>query len=157
MPGLVKEFIETLAPLRKGAGAGGGAERRPALGFLVQSGFPEAAHSRPVEGYNRKLAARLGCRYLGTIVKGGVEGIQVRPPRMNRRLYAAFHSLGESFGRSGAFDPGILKALARPERLSLAMRVLYRLLNLIGLGRFYWDWMLKKNGAYERRFARPYA
>jgi multimeric flavodoxin WrbA len=44
MPGVVKHFIEALAPL---------AERgtNPPLAFLVQSGFPEALHSRYVERY----------------------------------------------------------------------------------------------------------
>jgi hypothetical protein len=172
MPGLVKEFIETLGPLaaagpRRGDGGhpdGGHPDggrwhgtRRPALGFLVQSGFPEACHSRPVERYNRKLAERLGCRYFGTIVKGGVEGIQVKPPWMTRRLYERFYDLGETFGRSGELDPMMLRQLARPERLSLPMRLLYRLLDLTGVSGSYWNWMLKKNGAYDQRFARPYA
>jgi hypothetical protein len=37
------------------------------------------------------------------------------------------------------------------------VRLLYRLLDLTGLTRSYWDWMLKKNGAYDRRFVRPYS
>ena len=52
MPGLVMAFIEALAP-RVGA-------VNPPLGFLVQSGFPEALHSRPLERYLEKLARRLG-------------------------------------------------------------------------------------------------
>jgi hypothetical protein len=162
MPGLVKEFIESLASLQvggQGEGQTGSTDpgRRPALGFIVQSGFPEAAHSRPVERYNRKLAQRLGCRYLGTVVKGGVEGIQVKPSWMTRRLFREFYCLGEGFGRSGSFDEKKVRRLARPERLSAAVRLLYRLLDLTGLTRSYWDWMLKKNGAYDRRFVRPYS
>lgn len=150
MPGIVKAFIETLAPLC-------GREGNPALAFVVQSGFPEAAHSRPVERYNRKLAGRLGCRYLGTVVKGGVEGIQVMPPNMTRRLFTSFESLGESFGRTGELDAGLVRRLAGRERLSPVMRLLYRLLRLTGLTNFYWNGQLKSNGAFERRFAAPYA
>jgi multimeric flavodoxin WrbA len=57
MPAIVKEFIEDLGSLRGRAG-------NPALGFIVQSGFVEARHSRFVERYHKKLARRLGCRYL---------------------------------------------------------------------------------------------
>jgi len=150
MPGLVKQFIETLAPIC-------GRDKNPALGFIVQSGFPEATHSRPVERYNEKLALRLGCRYLGTIVKGGVEGIQVKPPGMTRKLYSAFYLLGEAFARTGAFEPQLVGRLAKPERLSPAARFLFSLLQLTGLTNFYWNWMLKENDAFKRRFARPYA
>jgi len=150
MPGLVKEFIETLAPLC-------GRQGNPALGFVVQSGFPEAAHSRAVERYCEKLTRRLGCRYLGTAVKGGVEGIQIMPPNMTRTLFASFEALGEAFGRTGTLEAGLVRRLAGRERLPLAMRLLYRLLGLTGLVNFYWNRQLKANGAWERRFARPYA
>ena len=43
-------------------------EGNPPVGFVVQSGFPEGLHSRYVERYLEKLAARLGSPYLGTIV-----------------------------------------------------------------------------------------
>jgi NAD(P)H-dependent FMN reductase len=150
MPGIVKEFIETLCPLCGRAG-------NPALGFVVQSGFPEAAHSRAVERYNEKLSRRLGCRYLGTVVRGGAEGIQVMPPSMTRRLFASFDAVGETFGRTGELDAGLVRRLAGSERLSLPMRLLYRLLRLTGLTNFYWNGQLKANGAFERRFAAPYA
>jgi len=55
MPGLVMAFIEALAPRAQPAAS----DPRPVLGFLVQSGFPEALHSRPLERYLEKLARRL--------------------------------------------------------------------------------------------------
>ena len=70
MPAIVKAFIEALSPLR-------GREDNPPVGFLVQSGFPEAVHSRHLERYLAKLAGRLGSSYLGTIVKGGGEGTRL--------------------------------------------------------------------------------
>jgi multimeric flavodoxin WrbA len=53
MPGSVKQFFEALEPLA-------GRKGNPPVGFLVQSGFPEGLHSRYVERYLEKLAARLG-------------------------------------------------------------------------------------------------
>jgi NAD(P)H-dependent FMN reductase len=53
MPGVVKHFLEALEPLV-------GRPGNPPVGFLVQSGFPEGLHSRFVERYLEKLAARLG-------------------------------------------------------------------------------------------------
>ncbi len=74
MPGLVKAFFEALAPLRKRTG-------NPPIGFLVQSGFPESAHSRHLERYLEKLAARLDSPYMGTIIKGGCEGVHMMPEK----------------------------------------------------------------------------
>lgn len=149
MPGVVKLFIEALEPFA-------GRKNNPALGFIVQSGFPEAAHSRMVERYNEKLASRLGCPYLGTIVKGGVEGIQVQPPKMTAKLFTRFYKLGRVFGRDGSFDKILVEQLAKPERLSQIVLLLLQLLKPTGLLNFFWNRQLKKNGAYSRRHAAPY-
>lgn len=149
MPGMVKAFIEALQPLC-------GREGNPPIAFLVQSGFPEALHSRYVERYLEKLARRLGCRYLGTIVKGGVEGIQSQPPNWTRKLFEHFYQLGRGFGADLRLDPARLRSLARPERYPLVGQLIVRLLMKTGLIHFYWDGQLKQNQAYERRFARPY-
>jgi hypothetical protein len=149
MPGLVKEFIEDLRPLCGSSGL-------PPAMFLVQSGFPEARHSRYVERYLEKLTRRLGCEYLGTMVRGGVEGIQVMPPVMTRKLYGLMEKLGAGLARTGRLDPKLLRKLAHPETLSpvarwLHDRVFYRMTNS------YWNGMLKKNNALDRREDRPFA
>lgn len=101
MPGIVKAFIEALEPLC-------GREGNPLIGFMVQSGFPEATHSRHVEQYLEKLADRLGCAYAGTIVKGNGGSVSVQPPQMTRGIFKAFRRVGESFGRTGQFDRAML-------------------------------------------------
>ncbi len=109
MPGIVKLFFEALQPLLEQAG-------NPPLGFLVQSGFPEACHSRYIERYLEKLAARLGSPYLGTIVKGGGEGTRSMPPEANRRLFASLGALGASLAQQGCLDEKVLKKIAGFER-----------------------------------------
>ncbi|HOT45859.1 MAG TPA: NAD(P)H-dependent oxidoreductase [Spirochaetota bacterium] len=155
MPGIVKEFIETLgAPPPKGRAK---KQREfPPMGFIVQSGFPEAVHSRCVERYLEKLARRLNARYIGTVIKGGVEGIQDRPAYFNRRLFMAFRSLGRHFGVTKEFHPITMKKLAGLERFSAVSKFFFRLLATAGLFDSGWNKILKQNGAYERRFDRPY-
>lgn len=150
MPGLVKAFIETLEPYRDRVG-------NPPIGFLVQSGFPESTHSRHVERYLERLAARLGSPYLGTIVKGGVEGIQIMPDNMTRKLYTGLRQIGHTFAQTGRFDPGLLHALAKPEWYPSYLAPFFKLFVKTPLATFYWDGQLKKNGVYGQRFARPYA
>ncbi|MCP5108493.1 MAG: NAD(P)H-dependent oxidoreductase [bacterium] len=149
MPGIVKNFIEKLAPLCE-------MKNNPELGFLVQSGFSETIHSRYVEKYLEKLARRLHCKYLGTIIKGGVEGIKIKPPKLTRKLFDAFYRLGLHFGKTGALNEEIIKSLAKNEKMSGAKRALWTILSKIGIADFHWNMQLKKNNAYDKRFAKPY-
>jgi NAD(P)H-dependent FMN reductase len=149
VPGLVKAFIEALAPLA-------GRQNNPALAFLVQSGFPEAHHSRFVEKYLKKLAARLGSRYCGTLVKGGIEGIQIKSEWMKRQSLKLFYEAGREFGQSGGFSPELLKKIAKPEKLNRTGLFIFKFLQKLGMMNFYWDSQLKKNQAVEKRFAQPY-
>lgn len=149
MPGQVKAFIEALEPLC-------GREGNPAIGFMVQSGFLEALRFRGLERYLEKLAARLGCAYLGTIIKGNCEPLRLQP-QMYRKVLEAFQQLGKTFGETGQFDEPSLRKLAEPERFSTILRFLMQLMYKTKMGTSYFDGMLKENGAYEKRFARPYA
>ncbi len=144
MPAIVKTFIESLEPLC-------GKEGNPDIGFIVQSGFPEAIHSRYVERYLEKLAVRLRCRYKGTVVRGGVEGIRALPAKMTRKLFKSFYELGKSFGETGEFDEQIVLKLTRGEKLTKFQFWIFKL-----FGHKYWNSMLKKNNAFEKRFDKPY-
>ena len=107
MPAMVKTFIESLEPFC-------GREGNPDIGFVVQSGLPEAIHSCDLERYLEKLAERLGCRYKGTVIKGGVEGIQGQPSLMTRKLFKSFYELGKTFGKTGEVNKQIVLKLAHP-------------------------------------------
>jgi len=150
MPGIVKHFIEALEPLA-------GRKNNPSIGFLIQSGFPEGLHSRYVERYLERLAERLGCPYLGTIVKGNGEGIRLMPPNATRGLFEELQSLGAGLRREGNLDPKILVRLAAPERYPAILGPLFQLSLRLPLAHAYFDDMLKKNGVFDQRFARPFA
>jgi len=149
MPAIVKNFIEALEPLR-------GHAENPSLGFIVQSGFPEPAHSRYVERYLVKLASRLACAYYGTAIRGGVEGIRMQPDWMTKKLFKYFYQLGKCYSSDKGFDEGILLRLAPWEKLPWTRLTFLRLFNKLGPGNMYWDHQLKDNNAFEQRFARPF-
>lgn len=150
MPAPVMELFEGLAPRV-------GAPRNPALLFLVQSGFPEACHSRPVERLLEKLARRLGSPYLGTIVRPGTEGIRTQPPAWIARALQPFEALGRGLALEGRLDPAILATLATPERIGRGPLWTLRL----AVGRYFahrfWRIRLQENGALAQRDAAPYA
>jgi multimeric flavodoxin WrbA len=149
MPGVVKNFIEALEPLRR-------RENNPPIGFLVQSGFPEGLHSRYVERYLERLALRLGSPYLGTIVKGSGEGTRIMPPEATQGLFEKLISLGSSFASNGQLDPVILKEIAKPERYPLALNPIFRLFLRLPIAHGYFDRMLKENDVFERRYDTPF-
>ncbi len=149
MPGLVKGFIEHLEPLV-------GRASNPPMGFLVQSGFPESAHSRYVERYLARLAQRLKAPYLGTIVKGGGEGVRLMPESTNRKLFKALRTLGRSLAADGRLDPQSLRAVADVERYPALLGPVFRLFVNTPLATGYWDEQLKRNGVFEQRFDRPF-
>lgn len=150
MPGIVKHFIDALEPLV-------GRKNNPSLGFLVQSGFPEGLHSRYIERYLEKLAARLGSPYLGTIVRGNGEGVRLMSPEANQGLFEGLHSLGAGLAAKGQLDAEILAKLAQPERFPAILGPVFQVFLRLPASHSYFDDMLKKNNAYERRFARPFA
>jgi multimeric flavodoxin WrbA len=150
MPGMVKHFIEALEPLA-------GRKNNPSIGFLVQSGFPEGLHSRYVERYLEKLAGRLGCPYLGTIVKGNGEGVRNMSLGANQGLFEQLQGLGAGLAREGRLDPQILRRLAAPESYPATLGPFFQLFLGLPIAHGYFDEMLKKNGVHEQRFARPFA
>ena len=148
MPSIVMAFIESLKPLC-------GRRGNPDIMFHVQCGFPEAFHLRPVERYLARLAGRLGCRHIDTLIKGGGEGFRQMPEKYTRTLYDNYRALGRCFGESGELDRELLKKVTGPERLSFVGRLMIRAVFAPMLAR-HWNTVLKKNGVYEQRSARPH-
>jgi hypothetical protein len=153
MPALVKEYIEALAPR---VASPLQACPNPTLAFLIQSGFPEALHSRPLERYLEKLARRLGSPYAGTIVRGGGEALQMMPDEANRKLWSRLRLLGQQLARGSCFGQAELTAVAGIERYSPVAITLASLVLRLPVIQFPWNRQLKKNGAWEHRFAAPY-
>jgi hypothetical protein len=149
MPGITKRFIEALEPLV-------GVKNNPPIGFVVQSGFPEGLHSRYVERYLEKLAARLGSPYLGTVVKGNGEGTRIMPPNMTEKLFDNLQAIGAGLASEGRFDLEILKVIAKPERFPAYLGPIFKIFLRLPLAHSYFDNMLKENGVYEQRFATPH-
>lgn len=149
MPGQVKAFIESLEVYRE-------RPNNPPMAFLVQSGFPEALHSRYVERYLEKLAARMGAPYAGTLLRGGVEGILHAPEKVTAPLFETLYQLGRGFAEKGVLDPARLRALVMIEKFPWYAIPVFKVLQWTGLVNSGFDQMLKANGVYEQRYTRPY-
>ena len=150
MPALVAEFIEALEPMVGRTG-------NPRVAFLVQSGFSEPLHSRGLERYLAKLAGRLGSPYAGTVVRGQGEALQVMPDEALGKLFGHLRALGGQLASDGRFASETLAEVAGKERFSPVTAAAMSLALKLPVAQFYWDQQLKKNGAWDRRFAAPSA
>jgi hypothetical protein len=125
------------------------------ISFFVQSGFPESSQSHYLEAYFEQLALRIGRIYLGTAIKGGMEGLQMRPPVAREKMIEPLVKVIVSLTREGCFNTKDLGELARPIRFGKGMVTLFHLLGK-RFSNFFWDQQLKANNAYVIRFDRPY-
>ncbi|MGO5065377.1 flavodoxin family protein [Clostridium sporogenes] len=144
MPSHVMAFIEKLQV------------SRGSISFFVQSGFPESSQSYYLEAYFERLALRLGRTYIGTAIKGGVEGLQMRPDKAQEKIIEPMVNSIVNLVYEGSFNPSSISQLARPIRLGKGMEILFKAFSKIGLINFMWDKQLKENDAYEKRFDCPY-
>ena len=146
VPGVVKKFIETIG---KFDGSG------KKILFLVQSGFSEGIHSEEVKNYLTLLTRRWNMDFLGVIVKPGVEGIQIMPKVMTKKLFQRMEMLGSNLAEKGELNEIIIEKLSKPYKFSPLRIFMFKLTQLTGLNNFYWDKTLKGNGAFEKRFDAP--
>ena len=150
MPCGVKELIEALDAYRGKLG-------NLKVVYLIQSGFPEAVHSMTVAKYFDKFDTRMGWKRGGTIIKGGIEGIQMMPEKMLKNLYGMFKGLGQGYATTGELDTKMLNKLRQPVTMGWLMKVMMSLMKLFGMMDFMWNKLLKDNKAFEKRFDKPYA
>jgi multimeric flavodoxin WrbA len=144
MPSHVMAFIEKLEA-SKGS-----------ISFFVQSGFPESSQSHYLEAYFEQLALRLGRTYIGTAIKGGVEGLQMRPPKAQEKMIDSMVKAIVNIVCEGNFHPANIRQLEVPIRFGKGTEILIKLLSRLGLINFFWNQQLKGNNAYEKRFDRPF-
>lgn len=147
MPGLVMKFFEQLKPVD---------QKEVHIAYFIQSGFPETSQSYYLRPYLELLTDRLGAKFDGILIKGGVEGIQMKPEKANQQLFDQMKQLGMTYAQKGIMDTLLISEYKKEEQLPKFVQVLFTLLRPTGLPNFYWDYYLKKNGAFKMRFARPY-
>ena len=114
IPGLLMEFLETLTPKNDGT----------KISYLLQSGFAEGVQLRCGEEYLKKLTARLGCEYGGTLVKGDNFSIRFFEGDMRDRVTGQYTEMGREYALNGGFDTDKCKAFTGYEVFPLHMRIM---------------------------------
>jgi len=148
MPGIVKQLIEAIDISK--------INKNLRLGFIVQSGFPESYHSEFVRNYLKKLCKRIKVEYIGTAIKGGVEGLKIQPKWMTQKYMSLFYQLGRQLAINWVFDVEIMEKLAQPRHLKGSRLFFTKVFIKLGMANFYWNSQLKQNKIFDQRFAKPY-
>lgn len=78
------------------------------------------------------------------------------PPKMTAKLFKSFRDLGEHFAKTGQFSETVKEKLRKPFNLSTGRLFFFMLMSLTGFSNFYWNSRLKKYGAFEKRFDKPF-
>lgn len=149
MPGIVKELFEALDTSK--------IKDNLRLGFLVQSGFSESYHSEFVKAYLAKLCQRLKVEYIGTAIKGGVEGIKIQPKWVTKKYLSLFFDLGQHLALDWELEENTIERLAQPKHLAGSRLLLTKFFIKTSLANFYWNSQLKENKAFDKRYAKPYS
>ncbi|MBF0502286.1 MAG: NAD(P)H-dependent oxidoreductase [Candidatus Riflebacteria bacterium] len=144
MPGIVKEFIEALVPVKKEL-------KQFRIMFLIHSGFSEGSHTKYIVRYLDKLSRRLGGTYLGTIRTGGTEGIKVQPAFMTQKLLTQLKIMGRLLAQTGKIDETLINKIVQRERFWKIELFFSEIMSEY----MFWNPWLKKNGAFEKRFDKP--
>ena len=79
------------------------------------------------------------------------------PSFMVREFVENMHALGRGLGETGEFDPEAVRRFSKDEKLPLLRLWFMGTLGDRMESALFWHREMKKNGAYERREARPYA
>lgn len=148
VPGITMKFIECLKPEKN--------KDNNSIGFILQCGFSESSQCKYAEAYFKCLAKDLNRNYLGTVIKGGAAGTYVMPRVMNRTLFKLLNELGEKYEKNSSFDKDIMEKLKKPYELKGVTLKKIKFLTKIGIGDSWWNSMLKKNGAYDKRLDKPF-
>jgi hypothetical protein len=105
IPGLLMEFLETLTPKSDGS----------KMAFILQSGFAEGVQLRCGEAYLEMLAGKLGCEYMGTLVKGDNFSIRFFDEDQRNRVTGPYKDMGREFAANGDFKSEACKKFTGPE------------------------------------------
>ncbi len=147
MPSIVKEFMEAFHNKNYS---------NKKMGFIVQSGFPEPNQSRYVENYLKTYPKRIGCEYLGTLIRGDSEGLKHMPKLFTKKIFKDLNNFGETLAKTQEFDNKIISKFAPWEIMPKSKARFFTFLQKLGITNMYWNTMLKKNEAFDKRFDKPY-
>jgi len=145
MPGILKRLFEHLNP-----------SEEKKVGYVIQSGFEEAFQSDWLCTILKNFNRRMGYLDLGIVVAGGMAGVRYMPEQMNKKTFARLEKAGSLYEQNLVFDEEVIQQFGQLYRYSEKQLKHNRFFRKLGLTNTFWNRMLKKNNAYQKRFNKPF-
>jgi NAD(P)H-dependent FMN reductase len=151
MPAIVKDFFERIENMEKKCS-------NFSLGYIIQSGYPEAKHSKYIEEYLKILTKKLKAKYIGTVIKGGLEGIQkgygwIFNFWIYKKTLKNLFNLGIDFGKNKLFNKEIIESMESPHEIFGFNW--WDILDKTGVVKCYWCLQMGVK-VFKKRFNNPY-
>lgn len=147
MPGITKVFFEIMEK-NKALFSG-----KPVY-FIIHSGFPEMIQSKTLSKYTKYFSTKImKMDYMGTVIIGGSEAMQMAPDGAFRKLQSALGIVRESIENNQEIPEDLNIRINKRDRLTLIQRFLF---TINPLKDFYWHYRARKNKNRIDLKAQPY-
>lgn len=124
--------------------------------YFIHSGFPEAKQSRLLERYLKYFTKILGAKYMGTAIMGNSEMVRHMSEESKRRakIQKYMQLFAKDIMEGNPINAEIVKYFKGMETMpKFVMFLLKKFPNVFNKG---FDFMFKRNGAYDKRYNQPY-
>lgn len=147
MPGITKSFFELMESRKEFF------YRKPVY-FVIHSGFPEMIQSRTLSRYLAYFSLKvMNMDYMGTVIIGGSEAMQLAPDGAFRKLQSKLKIVGTAVNNREKIPENINLSINKRERLTALQRFIFK---INPLKNFYWNYRAKKHGAKINLRDQPY-
>lgn len=147
VPGLLMEFLEMIEANKSC--------NNKKIGFIIHGGFDEAHQLRTTELYCEILAAELNAEYIGTLLKGGLFGLNdFRTKSLREKTVKDFYDMGMIYAKQNCFQKETITKFAAPEKYSKIMAFLINLLQPLNV--IAWNVVGKKMRIGGKIYDKPY-
>lgn len=124
--------------------------------YFIHSGFPEAKQSRLLERYLKYFTKIIGAQYMGTAIMGNSEMTRYMSEKSKRRakIQENMKLFAKDIVEGKPFNKASIEYFRGMEVMpKFIMLLLKKFPSVFNKG---FDFMFKKNGAYEKRYNQPY-
>ncbi len=136
------------------------------ISFLIQYGFPEAIHARPIEAFLEEWTMLQGANYMGSIVKGGCDGLYKEMKKNENKgknaykeknkILKGIREIGSHFNMTGQLNKEQLNNYAGTESHRQVPKKVMRVVVWV-MNKMYWKKLLSKNNVSEEgSYAKPF-
>lgn len=148
MPGITKSFFELMETHKEIF------YEKPVY-YIIHSGFPEMIQSKTLSRYLSYFSIKvMNMDYMGTVIIGGSEAMQMAPDGAFRKLQSKLKIVGNAIITGERVPDNINILINKRDRLTAFRLFLFK---ISPFKNFYWNYRAKQHGVKINLLDQPYA